>query len=98
MTQADTSQGSTGATPLMGRVAIVTGGSTGVGRGIAIALAGSGAATVVGYHRDADGAADTCATIGAAGGRAVACGADISTENGAASLVRRRWTRGGGST
>ena len=60
--------------PLAGRVAIVTGGSTGVGRGIAIALAESGAAVVVGYHRDADGAADTCATITAGGGRAVACG------------------------
>ena len=48
--------------PLTGRVAIVTGGSTGVGRGIALALAGSGAAVVVGYHRDADGAAETCAT------------------------------------
>ena len=88
MTQGDASHGPAAAAPLMGRVAIVTGGSTGVGRGIAIALGASGAAVVVGYHRDADGAADTCAIIQAAGGRAVVCGADIATPEGTADLVR----------
>jgi NAD(P)-dependent dehydrogenase (short-subunit alcohol dehydrogenase family) len=72
---------------LSGRVAIVTGGSTGVGRGIALALAGSGAAVVVGYHHDRDGAAETCARIAAADGLAVACGADIGTPVGAQALV-----------
>ena len=73
--------------PLTGRVAIVTGASTGVGRGIAIALAAAGAAVLVGYHHDADGAADTCAAITAAGGLALAHGADIATTDGARSLV-----------
>jgi NAD(P)-dependent dehydrogenase (short-subunit alcohol dehydrogenase family) len=73
--------------PLAGRVAIVTGGSTGVGRGIALALAVAGAAVVVGYHHDADGAAATCARIAANGGQAVACGSDIATTDGAQALV-----------
>jgi NAD(P)-dependent dehydrogenase (short-subunit alcohol dehydrogenase family) len=88
MTEPEVDSGRPRSEPLAGRVAIVTGGSTGVGRGIALALAGSGAAVVVGYHRDADGAAATCAAITAASGRAVACGADIATQDGAQTLVR----------
>jgi len=72
---------------LSGRVAIVTGGSTGVGRGIALALAAAGAAVIVGYRHDAEGASETCAQVVAAGGLAVACGADIATPDGAQTLV-----------
>jgi NAD(P)-dependent dehydrogenase (short-subunit alcohol dehydrogenase family) len=72
---------------LAGRVAIVTGGSTGVGRGIAVALGAAGAPVVVGYHRDRPGAMDTCALITRSGGRALACAADIADPEAASSLV-----------
>ncbi len=82
--------------PLAGKVAVVTGGSTGVGRGIATALAEAGAAVVVAYHTDAAGAADTLASITGFGGNAVTCGADIGDPDGAESLVAAavdRWGR-----
>ena len=54
-----------------GRVALVTGGSLGIGRGAALALAREGAAVVVhGLLRDA--ADDVVAEIRSAGGRAAA--------------------------
>ena len=87
MTGAERDPVRAGSGPLTGRVAIVTGGSTGVGRGISIALAEAGASVVVGYHRDADGAADTCTRIVAAGGQALACAADIATPEGGQALV-----------
>ncbi len=72
---------------LTGRVAVVSGASTGIGRGIAVAFAGAGADVVVGYHRDAAGADTTMGMIRAAGGRALTCAADIATLEGAAALV-----------
>jgi 3-oxoacyl-[acyl-carrier protein] reductase len=58
--------------PLAGRVALVTGGSRGIGRGIALELAAAGADVAVNYRRDADAAAEVVRQIEADGGRAVA--------------------------
>ncbi len=55
----------------IGRVAIVTGGSRGIGRGAALVLASQGAAVVV-HGRDLDEAEATAAEIIAAGGTAIA--------------------------
>jgi 3-oxoacyl-[acyl-carrier protein] reductase len=63
---------------LEGRVAIVTGGSRGIGRGIALELGAAGAAVAVNYRRDEDAAADTVDQIRAAGGRAEAIQASVS--------------------
>ncbi|HUA52035.1 MAG TPA: SDR family oxidoreductase [Candidatus Sulfotelmatobacter sp.] len=63
---------------LTGRVALVTGGANGVGRAIALALAAEGAAVAVNYRSSADQAHAVVAEITGAGGRAIACGADVS--------------------
>jgi NAD(P)-dependent dehydrogenase (short-subunit alcohol dehydrogenase family) len=64
--------------PLAGKVALVTGASKGVGRGIALELARAGAAVGVNYHTDAAGAAETVAAIAADGQRAVALPGDVA--------------------
>ncbi|NSC19741.1 SDR family oxidoreductase [Streptomyces albus subsp. chlorinus] len=61
-----------------GRTAIVTGASKGLGAGIAKSLAEAGAAVVVNYRSDAEGAARVVADITAKGGRATAVQADVA--------------------
>ena len=63
--------------PLAGRVALVTGGSRGIGRGIALRLARDGAAVAVTYVSQATAAEDTVREIEGAGGRAAAFGFDV---------------------
>ncbi|MFB7379240.1 SDR family NAD(P)-dependent oxidoreductase [Kitasatospora purpeofusca] len=60
------------------RTAIVTGASKGIGAGIAKALAGAGAAVVVNYREDEEGAERVVAAITAEGGRALAVRADVA--------------------
>jgi 3-oxoacyl-[acyl-carrier protein] reductase len=62
---------------LAGRVALVTGGSGGIGAAIVRQLAAAGAAVAVGYGQHGDAAEKTAAQIVSAGGRAVALGADL---------------------
>ncbi|MDW8403916.1 3-oxoacyl-[acyl-carrier-protein] reductase [Chloroflexus sp.] len=63
---------------LSGRVAIVTGGSRGIGRATAERLAASGATVVVNYRGNAAAAEATVAAITGAGGKAVAVQGDVS--------------------
>lgn len=60
------------------RVAIVTGGSRGIGRAIALRLAADGFAVVVNYAGDVASAQATVSTIEAAGGRAIAVQGDVA--------------------
>jgi 3-oxoacyl-[acyl-carrier protein] reductase len=64
---------------LKDKVALVTGGSRGIGRAIALALAGAGATVVVNYRGNQTAADETVAAITAAEGRALAVQADVST-------------------
>jgi NAD(P)-dependent dehydrogenase (short-subunit alcohol dehydrogenase family) len=62
---------------LAGKVALVTGASKGVGRGIALELARAGADVAVNCHTDTAGAAVTVSAIQALGRRAVVTPADV---------------------
>lgn len=64
--------------PLDGRIALVTGASRGIGRGIALELATAGAAVGVNYRRDEDAAREVVERVEAAGGRAVALQASVT--------------------
>ena len=56
-----------------GKVAVVTGGASGIGRALCLALAERGAGAVVVADVDGGGAAQTVAAIEAAGHSALAC-------------------------
>jgi 3-oxoacyl-[acyl-carrier protein] reductase len=80
---------------LAGRVAIVTGGSRGIGAEIARELARGGASVVVGYRARADAAEAVVAEIAAAGGAAWACQGDVATVEGCQALIDAAVARGG---
>lgn len=72
---------------LSGRVALVTGASTGIGRWSAIALAECGATVAINYHRNQAGAEETKRLVEEKGRRAIIVQADVSTKSGAQSLA-----------
>ena len=72
---------------LNNRVALVTGGSRGIGRAIAVSLAEAGAAVAVNYRDKAAEARNVAETIRGAGGRAMAVGADVSQAAEVAAMV-----------
>ena len=63
---------------LKNRVALVTGGSRGIGAGIAVALATAGADVAVNYREQGAAAQSVCAEIAALGRKAIAVQADVS--------------------
>ncbi|MBV9280462.1 MAG: SDR family oxidoreductase [Chloroflexi bacterium] len=76
-------------TSLQGKVAIVTGGSREIGAAMAETLAAAGAAVVVAHHADPELAEGVAARIRAAGGRALAEAADLSSIADNQKLVAR---------
>ncbi len=77
------------AVDLSGRNALVTGGSRGIGRAIALALAECGAAVAVNFRTRAEEADAVVAHIRSAGGQAIAIRADVSLAADVASLAER---------
>lgn len=74
---------------LHGRVALVTGGSRGVGAGIALALASAGSAVALSYRRDAASAQAVVDEIAGLGAKALAVQADAADQNAWDSAVAR---------
>jgi len=72
---------------LAGKVALVTGGSRGIGRAIAVSLAEAGAAVAVNYRERAKEAASVVEAITKSGGRAMPVAADVSQSAAVADMV-----------
>lgn len=72
---------------LTDRVAVVTGSSRGIGRAIAVKLAGLGAKVVVNYNSSEDAANEVVEQIAAEGGEAVAVKADVKDAEQAKQLI-----------
>jgi NADP-dependent 3-hydroxy acid dehydrogenase YdfG len=80
---------------LEGKVAAVTGASSGIGEATALALAGAGAVVAIGARR-ADRLAALAEQIEAAGGRALALPVDVADEESANSFVTEAHSNLGG--
>ncbi len=76
-----------GLVDLHGRVALVTGGSRGIGRAIALALAEAGADVAVNFQARGEAAEAVAAAVRALGRRAVAVGADVSRAEAVTAMV-----------
>ena len=72
---------------LEGKRALVTGGSRGIGRGIALSLAGAGADVAIGYRREKEKAEEAVKEVEALGRRAAAFAADVRDYEAVAAMV-----------
>lgn len=83
-------------TEMTPRVAVVTGGSRGIGRAVAERLAADGQAVVVGYASNRDEANATVAAIEDGGGEGLAVQVDVGDEAAVAALFEATEQRFGG--
>ena len=80
---------------LEGRVAVVTGSSSGIGQAIAIKLAEEGASIVVNYSGHSEGAEETLQHVEAAGAKGIIVQADVSKLEAVKNLIDQGWTKFG---
>jgi glucose 1-dehydrogenase len=78
-----------------GRVAIVTGSSSGIGQGIAKRLAADGAKVVVNYSGNPEGAQQTLKMVEDTGSQGIAVKANVSNVSEAQALVDEAWKKFG---
>jgi NAD(P)-dependent dehydrogenase (short-subunit alcohol dehydrogenase family) len=78
--------------PLAGKVALVTGGSRGIGAAIAKRVAAGGASVAVTYSKGADAAASVVKEIERGGGKAIAIQADAADADAVTNAVERTVT------
>ncbi len=71
------------------KIALVTGGSRGIGAAVAVALAEAGADVAVNYRERAEAAATVAKDIAGTGRRALAVGADVSSSGAVAKMIER---------
>jgi glucose 1-dehydrogenase len=83
------------ASRLAGKVAIVTGSSSGIGQSIAVRLATEGASIVVDYRSHPEGANDTKRQIEGTGSKAIIVQADVSKLSDTQNLVDEAWQQFG---
>jgi NAD(P)-dependent dehydrogenase (short-subunit alcohol dehydrogenase family) len=74
---------------LQGKFALVTGASRGIGRGVALRLAESGAAVAVNFKNNQAAAEDTVAQINSRGGRSFSIRTDVADCSGLETMVKR---------
>lgn len=74
---------------LAGRVAVVTGGSRGIGRAIAVALAQAGAAVAFTYREQTEAAAEVARAIEVAGGRVLVAACDVGRDEDVGAFFQR---------
>jgi 3-oxoacyl-[acyl-carrier protein] reductase len=74
---------------LADKVALITGGGTGMGRATALMFAREGASVAVNYSRSRDEAEEVVAQIRGAGGKAIAIQADVANEAEVTAMVQR---------
>jgi 3-oxoacyl-[acyl-carrier protein] reductase len=80
---------------VIGKVALVTGASSGIGRATALALAANGARVAINFHRNQAGAESARAEIISAGGSAIIVQADVTRNGEVEALVERTVTEFG---
>ena len=76
-----------------GKVAIVTGSSSGIGQSIAIRLGAEGASVVIDYNSQPEGADETKAKIEAAGSKAIIVQADVTNTSDVQNLVKQAYSQ-----
>ena len=74
---------------LLGKVAIITGASRGIGRAIAIELGKEGASVVINYSKDEEGAKETLEALRELGVVAYAIKRDVSSFEGAEEIINK---------
>src|SRR6266404_4556329 len=74
---------------LKGQKAIVTGGSSGIGKGVATALGHAGADVLVNYTSRAEEAEKVAEELRRCGSRAITCKADVSKEDQVEAMFKR---------
>ena len=82
---------------LTGRVAIITGGNSGIGKAVAKAYAAGGAKVVLAARR-VEQLEEVADEIEASGGNVMAVATDITKEPDVLALLKRPWRRMAGST